>query len=154
MRTKTLLRAIAVIALVAACAPAAYSQSDSGAILQFQRAADSYAFAHRRDERRNAAAAPLVEGQFFTPIVAAAFRGRIRAATAAAGCAVAARGEGGSEVPAMNASAARTEPLPSCVASALPRMPEELQYRVAGVALILVDAHRNVVVDVLHAAFP
>jgi hypothetical protein len=37
---------------------------------------------------------------------------------------------------------------------ALPRLPDELQYRAVGVALILVDTHANLVVDVLHAVFP
>jgi hypothetical protein len=40
------------------------------------------------------------------------------------------------------------------VSSVLPRLPEELEYRVASVALILLDTHANMVVDVLHGAFP
>jgi hypothetical protein len=126
-------------------------QSDAAVILQFERAADTYAFTHRQDDRRGTAPARLVEGEFFTPIAAASFRARIRSV---AGCNARAHGEGGYEVPAVNASAASTDPLPQCIAVVLPPLPEELEYRVAGVALLLADAHRNVVVDVLHAAFP
>ena len=148
------MRTAVLIAVCVGSAGYGYGQADSAVILQFQRAADSYAFAHRQDERRNAPAMQLTEGQFFTPIVAAAFRARIRAATGAAGCHAPSQGEGRFEVPVVNASAAASDPLPQCLTSALPRLPEELEYRVAGVALILADAHRNVVVDVLHAAFP
>jgi hypothetical protein len=45
-------------------------------------------------------------------------------------------------------------PLPESGASVLPPLPDELEYRVAGVTLLLVDAHLHIVVDVLHAAFP
>jgi hypothetical protein len=38
--------------------------------------------------------------------------------------------------------------------AALPKLPPELDYRSAGVALVLVDAHAGLVVDVLHGAFP
>jgi hypothetical protein len=44
--------------------------------------------------------------------------------------------------------------VPPCIASVLPPLPNELEYRAAGVALLLADAHVHVVVDVLHAAFP
>ena len=43
---------------------------------------------------------------------------------------------------------------PACLAAVLPRLPEELEYRVVGVTLVLVDVHANLVVDVLHGAFP
>jgi hypothetical protein len=36
----------------------------------------------------------------------------------------------------------------------LPRLPDELEHRARGVALVLVDTHANLIVDVLHAAFP
>ena len=126
-------------------------QSDAAVILQFERAADTYAFAHRQDDRRGTTPARLVEGEFFTPIAAAAFRARIRSV---AGCNTPERGEGGAVVPSVTASSAGTIPLPSCLADVLPHLPEELEYRAAGVALLLTDAHRGIVVDVLHAAFP
>ena len=52
------------------------------------------------------------------------------------------------------AAAVGTQPLPGCVSSVLPRLPEELEYRSAGVALILLDTHANMVVDVLDGALP
>ena len=122
--------------------------SDAAAIVAFQRAADSYAFQHRQIERRGAPPARLVEGTFFTPVVAAAFRDRIRKS----GCpALPARD---SSVPRANASVEGTSPLPPCLSNVLPALPPELEYRAAGVALLLADAHLHVVVDILHAAFP
>jgi len=146
------MRAIAALSLILIVATALHArqQKDDGVILQFQRAADSYAFQHRQTERRGAAPAPapMVEGAFFTPPVAAALRDRLRAA----GCAAA----GGQEfvVPRVNSSTEGTSPLPSCMSAALPKLPPELEYRVAGVALLLADAHLHLVVDVLHAALP
>jgi hypothetical protein len=150
MQTK-LIRIAMVIAVVFAAARNGDAQSDASVILEFQRAADSYAFAHRQDERRGAPSAQLVEGRFFTPLVAAAFRARIHAAGSA--CAPE-PGEGGSIVPHVNAPDTGTTALPPCLAAALPRLPPELDYRAAGVALVLADAQHHVVVDVLHGAFP
>ena len=144
----TCLRAIATLVLIVSLPAALHSrdQADQSVMLQFQRAADSYAFQHRQTERRGAPPAPLVEGAFFTPAVAAEFRNRLRAA----GCEPA----GGQEsvVPRVNSSTEGTGPLPSCMSAALPKLPPELEYRAAGVALILADAHLHIVVDVLHAA--
>jgi hypothetical protein len=39
-----------------------------------------------------------------------------------------------------------------CVLSALPSVPEELQYRIVGRNLVLVDVHANLVVDILRDA--
>jgi hypothetical protein len=47
-----------------------------------------------------------------------------------------------------------TTGLPACVLRVLPRLPEELEYRQTGVVIILLDTHANMVVDVLHGAFP
>ena len=44
--------------------------------------------------------------------------------------------------------------LPSCVQDALPELPIELQYRVVGADLVLVDLHANLSVDILRGAFP
>jgi len=138
--------AIVVLALVA---PEARHQMDEGAIVQFQRAADSYAFEHRQTERRGAARPPLVEGAFFTPQVAAAFRDRIRKSR----CEIP-PGEVDSAIPRANGSTDGTRPLSPCLSAVLPALPPELEYRSASVALILADAHLHIVVDVLHAAFP
>jgi hypothetical protein len=39
-----------------------------------------------------------------------------------------------------------------CVLNALPSVPEELQYRIVGRDLVLVDVHANLVVDSLRDA--
>ena len=44
--------------------------------------------------------------------------------------------------------------LPPCVQNALPELPIELQYRVVGVDLVLVDLHANLIVDILRGALP
>ena len=153
MMIKRMAAPLLLIAALAGIAGDGYAQSmDASAILQFQRAADSYAFAQRQDERRGASAVLRAEGELFTPIVGAAFRARIRAASVE--CNTPGRGEGSFVVPSVNTSAAGTEVLPACLAAVLPHLPSELEYRGAGMALILIDAHRNLVVDVLHAAFP
>ena len=43
----------------------ARQQIDAAVIVQFQRAADSYAFQHRQTERRGTSPAPAIEGAFF-----------------------------------------------------------------------------------------
>ena len=44
--------------------------------------------------------------------------------------------------------------LPPCVQNALPKLPIELQYRVVGADLVLVDLHANLIVDILRGALP
>ena len=146
----TYMRAIATLLLIVSMPAALHArrQIDEGVILQFQRAADSYAFQHRQTERRGAAPAPLVEGAVFTPQVAAEFRRRL----GAAGCEPVSNQE--FVVPRVNSSTEGTRPLPPCMSAALPKLPPELEYRTAGVALILADAHLHIVVDILHAALP
>jgi len=126
---------------------------DSQVITQFQRAADTYAFTHRQIERRSGVPARQTEGAIFTPAVAAAFRARIGRAVRDVGCDFPDAGGINFVVPGVNASASGTPPLSGCITAVLPRLPAELEYRSAGVALLLIDAHTNVVVDVLHAAF-
>jgi hypothetical protein len=145
-------RAFATLSIIVIAATALHARQpkDDSAIVQFQRAADSYAFQHRQTERRGAALVPLIEGAFFTPQVAAALRDRIRAS----GCEIQNAGDRDFVVPRVNATSEGTSPLPPCLSSALPKLPPELEYRAAGVALILADAHLHIVVDILHAAFP
>ena len=88
---------------------------DSTAIVQFQRAADAYAFQHRQVERRGAAPAALTEGGFFTPQAAAAFRDRLRSASCARPQAV----EDNFVVPRVNSAIEGTSPLSPCLAAAL-----------------------------------
>ncbi len=127
---------------------------DAAIMVNFQRATDSYAFAHRQRERHGEWPAGRVEGTLFTPIVADAFRKRIRKAIAGEACRLADTPSGDFSVPRVNEPVDHAPAVPACIASMLPPLPDELEYRVAGVALLLVDGHLHIVVDVLHAAFP
>lgn len=141
-----------LVALVAVCvARGGYAAQSEAAILQFARAVDSYVFAQWQDERRGIPPAPSVEGRFFTPLVSSALRTRIRAATLQ--CDTPGPGEGSFVVPAVNGPASGAMELPQCINAALPHLPSPLEYRAAGMTLLLVDTHRNIVLDVLHAAF-
>lgn len=165
---RTLVIATALAATIAAMPEAAgQTTSEEQALLQFQRAADTYALQHRHAERQlggtpsqGAMAAELKvertvpgEGMLFTPLATAAFRNRIQLVLSKGRCA----GPVGSEssiVPRPNAAATGTVALSECVVAALPKLPPELGYRAAGVALLLIDVHAGLVVDVMHGAFP
>jgi len=158
-------RVVLVVAALLGAARIEARQFDADAIVQFQRAADGYAFQHRQVQRRlganpgrgemtaamRDARVSAVDGDLFTPPVAFALRARIAAARGS-GCAVPITGAS-NEVPRANQEASATVPVPACIAAVLPRLPEELEYRIAAVALLLVDTHANMVVDVLHGAF-
>lgn len=162
--------ALCVAAVACAAAASARSQEafgDAAAITQFQRSVDAYAFQHRQVQRRlgeavdqSAMAASMravrpaaADGDFFTPIVAAVFRNRIAIALRTQSCQIAMPDRPSSEVPRVGTLAIGTAALPSCLLAVLPRLPEELEYRGASVAIILVDTHANLVVDVLHGAY-
>lgn len=146
--------AMAGLAIIAAADRRAQEPfGDAPAMIEFQRAADSYAFSHRQLERRGQGPAITVEGTLFTPVVADAFRKRIRRATAGA-CQLPDAAIHDSSVPRVDTRIERALEVPACIAAALPALPAELEYRLAGVALVLADAHLHIVVDVLHAAFP
>ena len=149
--------------------------ADVRAVVEFQRAADSYAFLHRQAERRlgqahrrdgqpadsiRAAelAAAIVaerssapEGAVFTPPVAAAFRQLAGTAARTPGCNPGELRTGAWLVRQVNSSAAGTTPVTRCIANALPALPDELEYRSAGAVLVLVDSHANLIVDLLPA---
>ena len=163
----------AVCVVVVACAAASSASpqdafGDAAAIVQFQRSADAYAFQHRQVQRRlgegadqqamaagmRAARSTSTEGDFFTPIIAAAFRNRIAAALRTQACKGVVPGTLSSEVPRVGTLTIDTAALPGCLSVFLPRLPAELEYRSASVALLLIDTHANIVVDVLHGAFP
>jgi hypothetical protein len=161
--------ALLVSLAIVICAPG-YAQplfSDSQAIVEFQRKLDGYAFQHRQVERRTgtapdqggmaagmrAARQSPADGELFTPAVASAFHARISGALKNSACDISV-GERSFVVPRPNDDAAATVAIPACLASVLPRLPEELEYRAAGVALVIVDTHANLVIDVLHGAFP
>ena len=160
-----------VLGLTALGPASTYAQEPfryAAAITEFQRAVDAYAFQHRQVQRRlgegadqaamaaglRAARPRAADGDFFTPMTSDAFRYRIASRLTAPGCTVKESSASSSEVPRVGGLMISTQALPSCLAYGLPRLPEELAYRKAGVVLLLVDTHANTVVDVLHAAFP
>jgi hypothetical protein len=162
--------AVCVLAVAGAAVSSARSQEafgDAAAITQFQRTVDAYAFMHRQIQRRlgegadqdamaagmRAARPSSADGDVFTPMVAAAFRNRIALAFRTQTCKTAMPSSLSFEVPRVGTSAIETQALPNCLLGVLPRLPDELEYRTASVALILIDTHANVVVDVLHGAF-
>jgi len=167
--SRILIIATALAATVAATPEAAgQATSEEQALLQFQRAADTYALQHRHVERQlggtpsqGAMAAELKaertvpgEGVLFTPLAAAAIRNRIQLVLSKGRCTgPEATGES-SIVPRANAAATGAVALSECVVNALPKLPPELGYRAAGVALLLIDVHAAIVVDVMHGAFP
>lgn len=151
MKTGLVIFLVGASLAIAVVAVRAQDFGDTATITQFQRAADAYAFTHRQTDRRGTNPAELKEGAMFTPVVAAAFRVRIDAALRA-GCSAGAGDQ--FEVPRVNGPASGAAPVPPCIAAMLPRLPEELEYRISGVVLVLTDAHRLIVVDVLHGAFP
>lgn len=156
---------VALAITAAAAANAQQAAPEAQAMIEFQRALDDYAFQHRQVERRAGASADQraiaagmraarpspQDGDLFTPLVAAAFHARINRALRG-GCKIAAADT--FVVPRPNHDATATAPIPACLATALPRLPAELEYRTAGVVLALVDTHANLVIDVLHGAFP
>jgi hypothetical protein len=159
--------AAVVIALTVTAQAAQAPFNDGQVITQFERAVDAYAFQHRQVQRRAGetvdqqamagamrASRPSAEdGAIFTPMVAAAFHSRIATALRSGSCNRPST-DANFVVPRPNQDAGGTLPISACLAAVLPRLPAELEYRVAGVVLLLVDTHANLVVDVLHGAFP
>ena len=145
---------------------------DVRAALEFQRAADGYAFMHRQTERRlglaHRKAGEVVNeissdelatairgertrtsaGEFFTPAMAGVIAARLTSARRS-GCNVGELESGRWGVLRVNGPATSTNPLPECVVAALPHLPPELEYRSTEGVLVLVDGHANLVVDVL-----
>lgn len=143
------------------------------AVIEFQRAADAYAFTHRQVERRigiahrrtgdpvdvigsrELAAGIMAErprpAVLFTPTVVAMFRDAAAAALRG-GCDAGELRSGAWELShEPYAPAIGSRPLSQCMVLALPDLPDELEYRSAGTVLLLVDPHANLVVDVLPA---
>jgi hypothetical protein len=145
-------------------------------VVEFQRAADSYAFLHRQAEReigmahRRAGlsvdevasqelAARIItlrtnspRQRLFTRDIAAALRDLAARAARTPSCDP---GDlrAGVHVTSYqpNSSASGTKTVNDCIVAALPTLPAELEYRSAGTVLVLVDTHANLVVDVLPA---
>ncbi len=150
--------------------------ADTRAVVEFQRAADSYAFLHRQVERRlglahRRAGKPVdaiesselataiiaershaSEGTLFTPGVVMMFRQVAGRASRVPDCDPGELRSGVWEMfHQINSPATATRPINRCIATALPALPDELEYRSAGTVLLLVDVHANLVVDVLPA---
>jgi hypothetical protein len=101
------------------------------------------------------------EGDLFTPAVAKVFRERIADALTARGflpeevtAASIEEIEEGAPLPVVNGrfSWMRGAAMWPCVLSALPLLPDDVQYRIVGRELVLVDVHANLVVDILREA--
>jgi len=177
-RTDLLATAVIAAAMVGGMAPvdramAQETFADTRAVIEFQRTADAYAFMHRQVERRiglahrrtgepvdviaagELAAAIIAErprpARLFTPAVVAMFRNAALSALRD-GCDA---GELRTGVWELShdpyTPAAGSRPVSPCMVSALPELPDELEYRSAGTVLLLVDHHANLVVDVLPA---
>lgn len=150
--------------------------ADTSAVMEFQRAADTYAFLHRQVERRIRLAhrrsgetsevidstalrtallaerAPTLESPLFTPAVVTALRHIAARAARAPGCDPGELRSGVWEMShQINSLATGARHISACIATALPPLPDELEYRSAGMVLLLVDVHANLVVDVLPA---
>ena len=150
------------------------SATENAAIRQFQSAADDYAFLHRRLQRGlgplevtasfetvqigmdamataiRAARPDARPGDLFTPAVQVALRTRIARALHANGYTFADVYD--REAPLkVNGSLPRTgaKPVLPCVLEALPRLPPELEYRIVGSDLVLIDVHAGLIVDIL-----
>ena len=137
---------------------------DTDAIVRFQRAADNYAFLHRQVERRlgmihhappgsDAMAIAMREarpgammGELLTADVVPVIRLVLTRAARAADCGLPPLGGRSAQVHDL---AHDTDPLPPCLLDALPRLPVELEFRWSGDALVLVDTHAGLVVDLI-----
>ena len=132
--------------------PPLLARSDAHEILESSNALASALQTIRADAR---------EGNIFTPTVASLLRSRIAEALDARGFTaeqlIAASLEEADEeapLPAVNDRFPwrRGAPMWPCVLNALPTLPDELQYRIVGRDLVLIDVHANLVVDILRNA--
>jgi nucleotide-binding universal stress UspA family protein len=168
--TATLTRAMAplaslILALALTTGGAAQVRfSDTEAIVHFQRTVDGYAFLHRQVERRfgmvhqatpgsDAMATAMREarpgaetGELLTPDIVAVIRVALSKAAHAPNCGPPRLSN---NIPHVHDLADRTEPLPPCLLDVLPRLPAELEFRWSGDALVLVDTHANLIVDLI-----
>ena len=149
--------------------------ADTHGVIEFQRAADAYAFLHRQVERRLGQAhrragetgdvdvtelrsaiieerSRALDSPLFMPAVVTAFRNMAGRAARTPGCDPGELRSGVWEMShEVNSAATGTRPVNACITTALPDLPDELEYRSAGTVLLLVDVHANLVVDVLPA---
>jgi len=160
--------------------------AEADGILQFQRAADIYAFLHRRLERRlpavevnanpdtiriaiAAMAAAIRQarpdaqpGELFNPAAAGTIRHRIARALQSRGYTPAdvraAEQAGGVDTSAVTLHVNGSFPwlvgtaMFPFIIEVLPPLPPELQYRLVGRDLVLIDVHASLIVDILPLA--
>ena len=142
--------------------------SDTDAIVHFQRAADDYAFLHRQVERRlgmihhrtpepGAMAVAMrdarpgaVPGDVLTPDVVPVIRLALVRAARDADCGPP---PWSGRAALVHDLAHEAVPLPTCLLEALPRLPIELEFRWSGDALVLVDTHAGLIVDLISGLF-
>ena len=183
MSTKTLVGIWLALACILLGAARLFAQmpEDVRAIVSFQRAADEYAFLHRRIERQQppieigadaatldhaiesmaaalrAARADAREGDLFAPAVRAAFRAKIGAALNRSGLSLADLEPAMAETDSIALRVHGAMPwkaaagVPPAILAALPALPPELQYRFVGGDLVLIDVHASLIVDILRA---
>jgi hypothetical protein len=155
---------------------------ETQAIVEFQRAADDYAFTHRRIERRlpaldvtadvatlrqaidsmaaaiRAARPAAGEGDLFTASVRPVLGARIVKAMRLNGLTVTDLDQEAADAPPARLQVNGDMPwrltgaVPPCVLEVLPRLPPELQYRFVGADLLLVDVHASLIVDIMRDA--
>ena len=101
------------------------------------------------------------EGDVFTPAVAALLRARVSGALTARGflpeeliAATLEEADENAPLPVVNGRFpwTRGAAMWPCVIDALPALPDELQYRIVGNDLVLVDTHADLVVDIMRNA--
>lgn len=144
MSSITRVVAIALLMTIAATGSAQVA-SENSVVLAFQRATDTYAFLHRRLERRGEPIAEARQGEFFTPALQVVLRARIERAL---------RAHAQTAVDVHGAELATGFALRPCILAALPSLPSELEYRMAGRDLVLFDRHASLIVDSLPGAVP
>ena len=144
--TRAVAVAVTILMMIAANGSAQVA-SENSVVLAFQRAADDYAFLHRRLERRVEPLAGARQGDLFTPVVLVALRARIDRALRA-------HAHTAADVHAAELAKGFDLALPPCILAALPPLPSELEYRIVGRDLILFDPHASLVVDSLPRAVP
>jgi hypothetical protein len=179
------MKIITLVAVILAAGPG-QPLNDRDGVLSFARAAEDYAFMHRRIERRlpvlevnanpetirraidamagavRVARAEAEPGDLFNPRVEVAIRNRIARALRTHGMTAAdvraaelAEGIDPAGVPLkVNGTfpwAIGTAMVP-CILEALPPLPPELQYRLVGRDLVLIDVHASLIVDILREA--
>lgn len=144
--TRAVAVAVTIVMMIAATGSAQVA-SENSVVLAFQRAVDNYVFLHRRLERRVEPMAESRPGDLFTPAVQVALRARIEKALRA-------HAQTAADLHAGELAKGAGLALRPCILAALPPLPAELEYRMAGRDLILFDTHARLIVDSLPGAVP